>query len=189
VVGVDEAGRGPLAGPVVAGAARIDLDAIPQGLDDSKRLSPHARAALFPRILNTAAVGVGIVTAEEIDGSNIREASRRAMIAALRMIDVSPDWVLVDGTRFAEFPHPQIAVVRGDSLVPSIAAASIVAKIVRDRLMECYHRIFPVYRFDEHKGYPTEAHARAIAEHGRSRIHRSSFHVPAPRLPLEEKTK
>lgn len=179
IVGVDEAGRGPLAGPVAAAAVCLHPDRVPSGLDDSKRLSPEGRAALFASILHSAdGIGVGLASEEEIDRRNIREASREAMIRAVRALGFPPDYVLVDGVRLEPFPFRQIAVTGGDRLVPSIAAASIVAKVVRDRLMECFHRIFPVYGFDRHKGYPTEEHARAIAAHGPSLVHRRTFHVP-----------
>jgi ribonuclease HII len=152
---------------------------VPPGLDDSKRIAPDGRAVLFAAILRSAdAVGVGLASEEEIDRRNIREASREAMIRAVRALGSSIDWVLVDGVRLDPFPFRQIAVAGGDRLVPSIAAASIVAKVVRDRLMECFHRIYPVYGFDRHKGYPTEEHARAIAAYGPSLVHRRTFHVP-----------
>lgn len=179
IAGVDEVGRGPLAGPVVAAALIFPPDTEIPRLNDSKRLSPRTRAALFPRILErSVSVSVGLVTAGEIDRSNIREAALEAMFRALHGLEVEPDWVLVDGVRSPGFPSPQIAVIGGDGKVPSIAAASVVAKVFRDRLMLAYHRIFPVYRFDRHKGYPTMEHARAIAEHGLSPIHRRTFHVP-----------
>jgi len=190
VAGVDEAGRGPLAGPVVAGAVRLSPGRPIPGLDDSKRLSPEARAALFPVILRDAeAVGIGLVTERGIDRWNVREAAREAMIRAVRALGApAPDWVLVDGLRVEPFPFPEVAVVGGDHVAPSIAAASIVAKVARDRLMDSFHLVFPSYGFDRHKGYPTEEHARAIEEHGRSPIHRRTFHVPAyaERLPFGE---
>lgn len=187
LAGVDEAGRGPLAGPVVAAAVLLDPERTPEGLDDSKKLSPAARTALFPRILEEArGVGVGLASAGEIDEENILGATRTAMIRAVRALPERPDWTAVDGRRVAGFPYPQIAVVGGDRLVPSIAAASIVAKVLRDRLMEALDRLLPVYGFGGHKGYPTAEHARAIRERGHSAVHRSSFHVPRPaaeRLP------
>jgi ribonuclease HII len=188
VAGVDEAGRGPLAGPVVAGAVRLCPGCPIPGLNDSKKLTPEARARLFPIILRDAeAVGIGLVTERGIDRWNVREASREAMIRAVRALGPAPpDWVLVDGLRVTPFPFPQVAVVGGDRTVPSIAAASIVAKVARDRLMDSFHLVFPSYGFDRHKGYPTEEHARAIEEHGRSPLHRRTFHVPAyaERLPF-----
>lgn len=189
MVGVDEAGRGPLAGPVVAAAVRFAPGRVTAGLDDSKRLTPEARSALFPRILRDAeGVGLGVVTAEGVDRWNVREAARRAMIRAVRDSGPAPRWVLLDGTRFDTFPWPSAAVIGGDRRSPSIAAASVVAKVVRDRLMGCYHLLLPVYRFDRHKGYPTGEHASAIREHGPSRVHRRTFHVPSLpfTLPLEE---
>ncbi|MBN1824756.1 MAG: ribonuclease HII [Candidatus Eisenbacteria bacterium] len=179
VAGVDEAGRGPLAGPVVAAAVILDPDRTPDGLDDSKKLSPAARSALFPRIVRSArAVGVGLASAGEIDEGNILAAARTAMIRAVRALPEPPDWAAVDGRRLTGFPIPQIAVVGGDRLVPSIAAASVVAKVLRDRLMEALDRLLPVYGFAGHKGYPTEDHAEAIRERGASAVHRATFHVP-----------
>ncbi|MFH1680814.1 MAG: ribonuclease HII, partial [Candidatus Eisenbacteria bacterium] len=179
IAGVDEAGRGPLAGPVVAAAVRLHPERVPPGLDDSKKLSPEARARLFSSILRSAEdVGIGLVTEEGVDRWNVREAAREAMIRAARALVEPADWVLVDGIRLDPFPFRQVAVIGGDRLVPSIAAASIVAKVVRDRLMSAYSRLFPLYGFDRHKGYPTGEHARAIAAHGPSLIHRRTFHVP-----------
>jgi ribonuclease HII len=189
VVGVDEVGRGPLAGPVVAAAVLWSPRLSLPGLNDSKRLSPGARTALFPRILECAgAVAVGLVTAEGIDRWNIRRASAVAMARAVEGLAVTPGWVLVDGTRLDDFPYRQIAVVGGDGKIPTVAAASVVAKVVRDRLMDCYHQIFPVYRFDRHKGYPTAEHAERIHRFGLSPIHRRTFHVPdiSPRAREEE---
>jgi len=178
-VGVDEVGRGPLAGPVVAAAVALDPDQPIPGLRDSKQLTPQARLRLFRTIRKSAAcVGIGLVTAAGIDRWNIRVATETAMARAVDSLGRTPDWVLVDGKRLDQFPYRQIAVVKGDRRVPSIAAASIVAKVFRDRLMAGYHRIFPVYGFDRHKAYPTGEHAAAILERGPSPIHRRSFHVP-----------
>ena len=179
LVGVDEAGRGPLAGPVVAAAVEFPEGVVPPGIRDSKKLSARARLRLFPRIRGQAvAVGIGVVTAEGIDEWNIRVATAVAMARAVRAMGREPDWVFLDGVRQDPFPYRQVAVVGGDDRVPSIAAASIVAKVARDRLMASYHRILPVYRFDKHKAYPTQEHAEAIRSHGASSIHRKSFHVP-----------
>lgn len=179
MAGVDEVGRGPLAGPVVAAAVVLDPKRPVEGLRDSKRLTPVARLRLFGRIRRRAsAVAVGAVTADGIDRWNILVATRTAMVRAVAALPRTPDWVLVDGRRMEGFPYRQIAVIGGDRRVPSIAAASIVAKVFRDRLMRAYHSVFPVYRFDRHKAYPTREHAEAIRAHGASPIHRRSFHVP-----------
>ena len=179
VPGVDEAGRGPLAGPVVAAAVVLDAGKPIEGLRDSKQLTPNARLLLYHQIRErAAAVGVGTVTAAGIDRWNILVATEVAMARAVAALNRQPDWVLVDGKRLQRFPYHQIAVIKGDRRVPSIAAASIVAKVFRDRLMVAYHAVFPVYQFARHKAYPTKEHAGAILRHGPSPIHRMSFHVP-----------
>ncbi len=179
VPGVDEVGRGPLAGPVVAAAVVLDPTKPIEGLRDSKQLSPKSRLRFFQIIQERAAgVGVGAVTAAGIDRWNIAVATRVAMGRAVAALEETPDWVLVDGKRLDSFPYRQIAVIKGDRRVPSIAAASIVAKVFRDRLMVAYDRIFPVYQFARNKAYPTKEHAQAILLQGPSPIHRRSFHVP-----------
>ncbi|NNE09447.1 MAG: ribonuclease HII [Gemmatimonadetes bacterium] len=180
VLGVDEAGRGPLAGPVVAAAVELPVDITIAGLDDSKALTPEKRRHLFPRILDEAArFGIGLVTSAGIDRWNIREATKQAMLRAVEEASRGdrPDWVLVDGLRWEAFPHRQIAVVKGDRHVPSIAAASILAKEVRDRLMLAYDRIYPMYSFSQNKGYPTNEHADAVFVYGYSAVHRRTFHT------------
>lgn len=176
IAGVDEAGRGPLAGPVVSAAVVLPPDFQDRGVIDSKKLSPGRREKLFSHIYDHAeAIGIGIVDALEIDRINILQAARLSMVLALANLGPPPDYVLVDGNFRLETDLPHQPVVKGDSRSISIAAASIVAKVSRDRLMLRYHDDFPQYGFDRHKGYPTKAHKTAIAVHGPCRIHRRSF--------------
>lgn len=176
VAGVDEVGRGPLAGPVVAAAVVVDPDRIPEGLTDSKKLTPARREALYAFILESAAVSVASVPASVIDRINIRQATLAAMARALRGLPVRPLHAFVDGRDCPpDAPCPTEAVVKGDLTVASIAAASIVAKVTRDRLMSRLCRQFPVYGFSSHAGYGTQAHLSAIAAHGPSPFHRMSF--------------
>ncbi len=176
VAGVDEAGRGPLAGPIVAAAVvwagPPDLPAV----DDSKKLTAEQREALLAPILETAADwGVGIVDAPAIDRMNIQRANYLAMRLALSDLASPPDAVLVDGFRLPDVPVPSERVVRGDSRSWSIAAASIVAKVTRDHLMSMYDERYPLYGFAAHKGYGTAAHLDALRAHGPCPIHRRSF--------------
>lgn len=176
MAGVDEAGRGPLAGPVVAGAviARPG-DTIP-GVRDSKLLTPRQRERLYQIITSRAlSWGVGIVGPREIEKYNILQATLRAMKAAVISLDPAPDFLLIDGINPIPIDLPQRAIKRGDASCFSIAAASIVAKVTRDRLMMEYHRFYPVYNFARHKGYPTRAHREAIATYGCCEIHRRTF--------------
>jgi ribonuclease HII len=176
IAGVDEAGRGPLAGPVVSAAVVLPPDFQARGVTDSKKLTPGRREKLFAHIYDQAeAIGIGIVDALEIDRINILQAARLSMVLALANLGPSPDYVLVDGNFRLETNLPHQPVVKGDSRSISIAAASIVAKVSRDRLMLRYHDDFPRYGFDRHKGYPTKAHKAAIAAHGPCRIHRRTF--------------
>ena len=181
VAGVDEAGRGCLAGPVVAAAVVLPPDAALPGLDDSKKLSPAAREALVPEIERLAlATGIGRCSPAEVDALNVLWAAMEAMRRAARALDVAPDWLLVDGnTEIPDAPCPQETVVRGDALSLSIAAASVLAKVTRDRIMVALDADFPVYGWAGHKGYPTAAHYAAIAEHGPSVHHRRSFRLHA----------
>ena len=176
--GIDEAGRGPLAGGVVAACVILDLytNSI-SGINDSKQLSPKAREALFPRILeNAVAYGVGEASPEEIDQINILNATFLAMRRALEAIVVRPALLLVDGNQKIPFvDFPQRTLVGGDGLSASIAAASILAKVTRDRAMEARDKQFPEYGFARHKGYGTKGHFKALTEHGLSSIHRRSF--------------
>ena len=176
VAGIDEAGRGPLAGPVVA-AAVILSDPLPvSGIDDSKKVSPKKREKLFDEIYRHAiSVGVGMVDPVDIDRMNILQASLLAMAISVQNLDTLPDFLLIDGTFPISFNLPQKAIPKGDALSISIAAASIVAKVTRDRIMEQYARQYPEFDFAKHKGYPTKAHKEAIRKHGVSPIHRVTF--------------
>ncbi len=176
VAGVDEVGRGPLAGPVVAAAVILPVDFRPDGINDSKKLSARQRAQAFKRICQQAsAIGLGVIDAEIIDRINILQASLLAMATAIDQLDPQPDYLLVDGNQPVKRPIPQMTLTRGDSRSISIAAASIVAKVARDRLMMDYHRHYPAYGFDRHKGYPTRAHREAVQALGGCPIHRRSF--------------
>ena len=179
VAGLDEAGRGCLAGPVVAAAVVLPPEADLPGLDDSKRLTADAREALVPVIRGQAlAVGVAACSPAEIDELNILWASMEAMRRAAASLALAPDVLLVDGNReVPDAPCPQEAVVKGDARSLSIAAASVVAKVARDRRMVELDAAFPVYGWAGHKGYPTAAHYAALAEHGPSRHHRRSFRL------------
>jgi ribonuclease HII len=185
VAGVDEAGRGPLAGPVVSAAVILPDDCPIQGLNDSKKLSPSRRELLFEEIYASAlAVGIGIVDREAIDRINILQASLLSMRMAVAKLSPPPDYLLIDGKfTLAHTATPQQAIVKGDARSASIAAASIVAKVSRDRLMHSYHRQYPLFGFDRHKGYPTRAHKAAIAAHGPCPIHRRSFRGVKEHLP------
>jgi len=177
VAGVDEAGRGPLAGPVVAAAVILNPERRIKGLDDSKLLTPEERESLFDQILKqAAAVGTGIVDPETIDRVNILEATCLAMRQALSCLCPRPNLVLIDAVSLSGLAWPQKPLVRGDRRSASIAAASIVAKVSRDRLMIEADSVFPQYGFRRHKGYPTPEHLRALRKHGPCPIHRRTFH-------------
>jgi ribonuclease HII len=175
VCGVDEAGRGPWAGPVVAAAVVLDETRIPAGLNDSKKLTPAKREALFDPILSLARVGVGIVSAQMIDEINILQATYKAMQEAIAALAVIPTLALVDGNRGPVLSCKIQTIVGGDAKSLSIAAASIIAKVTRDRIMQEYDLTFPAYGFATHKGYGTAVHAAALATHGPCPIHRVSF--------------
>lgn len=179
IAGVDEAGRGCLAGPVVAAAVVLAPDAHIDGLDDSKKLTPAARETLFEAIIADAlAVGIGQGSPAEIDELNILHASLEAMRRAVRNLALAPDYLLIDGNRpIADAPWPQETVVKGDARSLSIAAASIVAKVTRDRLMVRLHDDYPEYGWAGHKGYPTASHYAALRTHGPSPHHRRSFRL------------
>ena len=181
VAGIDEAGRGPLAGPVVAAAVFFSRDFFIADVDDSKKLSPVKREYLFDRIMEGAgSVGVGIVDNTIIDEINILNATFLAMHRAVDQLSVRPDHLLVDGNRFAPNGIPFTTIVDGDARSFTIAAASIVAKVTRDRLMRDFEREFPGYGFGQHKGYGTRKHLEAIARLGFCPIHRRSFVVKSP---------
>lgn len=182
VAGVDEAGRGPLAGPVVAAAVILDDQAPVKGLADSKKLSPLRRERLFDEIRARAlCCSVAVATVEEIDRLNILQATMLAMQRAVKGLRLRPAKVLVDGNRLPTLDMLAEAVVSGDALVPSISAASILAKVTRDRLLDELHQQHPQYGFDRHKGYGTAEHLRALTEHGALPAHRRSF-APVARV-------
>ncbi|MBV8237897.1 MAG: ribonuclease HII [Sphingomonas sp.] len=179
VAGVDEAGRGPLAGPVVAAAVILPAKGVPRGIDDSKKLTAATRATLCARITACATVGVGVVEAEEIDTLNIHWATMKAMTLAVDAVAATlghaPGHVLVDGNRLPRWDYLATALVGGDALSLSIAAASIVAKHHRDEIMLRHHADYPHYGWASNKGYGSAAHLRALDEHGPSPLHRRSF--------------
>ena len=176
IAGVDEAGRGPLAGPVVAAAVILDDLAPIKGLKDSKQLSARARERLYDEIRAKAlCCCIAQASVEEIDALNILQATLLAMRRAVEGLRLRPHQVLVDGNQLPLLPMPALAIVKGDAKVEAISAASIVAKVYRDRLCLELHARHPQYGFDGHKGYPTPAHLAALREHGASPEHRRSF--------------
>ncbi len=184
ICGVDEAGRGPFAGPVVAGAVILALDDPEREilyLNDSKKLSEKKREALYDEIMEKAvSVGVGIVEREVIDEINILQATFLAMQKAIAALDPQPDHILADAVTIPKILIPQEGIVKGDAKSVSIAAGSIIAKVTRDRIMYEYDKLYPEYGFASHKGYGTKAHIEAIKEYGMLDIHRRSFiHFPA----------
>lgn len=178
ICGTDEAGRGPLAGPVVAAAVILPPEAMLPGLDDSKRLGAKKREAMAEEIMQVAtAYGIAEASVEEIEALNILHAAELAMERAIALCDPAPDLVLVDGTNRLKLDMPVRQVIGGDHLSASIAAASILAKVHRDRLMLAYDQKYPMYGFAGHKGYGSEAHYKAIAEYGPCPIHRRGFRL------------
>jgi ribonuclease HII len=178
IAGIDEAGRGPLAGPVVAAAVIFPPDYVNAEINDSKQLSARKREELYEIIKSEAvAIGMGIVDADIIDRLNILRATLQAMREAVLELSTSPDFLLIDGLQCIPLLTPQKPLVKGDSRSISIAAASIIAKVSRDRIMEMYHRQFPQYNFLQNKGYGTKEHCSAIKQFGMCKIHRKSFHV------------
>ena len=194
VAGCDEAGRGPLAGPVVAAAVILDPQRIPRGLDDSKKLTPERREVLYARICASAEVGVAVASRARIDRDNIRQASLWALARAVRALPTPPRLVFVDGCDRIEVACDCEAVISGDALVLSIAAASIVAKVARDRLMAQVGAAHPGYGFERHMGYGVPEHADALTRLGPTIHHRRSFAPVAiaygdrPLVALEEQT-
>ncbi len=175
LAGVDEAGCAPLAGPVVAAAVILDREKFPRGIDDSKALPAPAREAIYARLTKVAAWGVGVASVEEIDRLNIYWARMLAMVRAVEALGVEPAMVLVDGNRCPNWERPSVAIVDGDAKCRSIAAASIVAKVTRDRIMFEYAKDYPGYGWETNKGYGTPEHQRALAELGPTPLHRRSF--------------
>ncbi len=178
IAGIDEAGRGPLAGPVVAAAVILPVDYHHPEIDDSKRLSRKKRERLYQEIHKEAvSIGVGVSDVGMIDKINILQATLLAMKEAVLGFLVKPDYLLIDGLNTIDLDLPQEAIVHGDQNSISIAAASIIAKVSRDRLMDMYHRQFPMYNFIKNKGYGTREHLEAISRYGLCKIHRRSFHI------------
>lgn len=177
IAGIDEAGRGPLAGPVVAAACVLPEGLFFPGIDDSKKLSSAKRFTLFQEIISSPGVdyGLGVVGADLVDEINILQATLMAMLMAINRLSFPPDFLLVDGPYLPETPIPGKGIIHGDRLSQSIAAASILAKCTRDQIMDQAHETWPLYGFIKHKGYGTKAHCQAIAEHGPCPIHRMSF--------------
>lgn len=176
IAGIDEAGRGPLAGPVISGAVVLPFDFPDPGITDSKKLSPKKREQFFSIIMeNAVSVSTGRADHNEIDRINILQASLRSMERAVHTLSVVPDFLLIDGKFTINSDIPQKAVIRGDSRSISIAAASIIAKVTRDAIMRKFHFRYPEYGFDRHKGYPTKVHREALAKFGPCPWHRKSF--------------
>lgn len=174
IAGCDEVGRGAIAGPVVAAAVILNPDQIPSGIDDSKRLSPSRRAALFQQIRATSFIGLSFASHHRVDRDNVLQASLWALARAVLHLPVQPDLVLIDGPIDIQCPVATRPIVRGDQISLSIAAASIVAKVIRDRFMENTSRVHSGYGFQQHKGYGTKHHFQCIKERGPSQIHRKS---------------
>ena len=173
IAGIDEVGRGCLAGPVVA--ASVILKNPIQGIKDSKKLSPKRREQLSFEIMEKSIFGIGIATNQEIDEMNILQASLLAMRRSLENLDIKPKKVLVDGMHIFKTSIEIEPIVGGDNLVPSISAASIIAKVYRDKLMTEYSKEFPNFEFQKHKGYPTALHREMLRKYGSTRIHRKTF--------------
>jgi len=186
VAGLDEAGRGPIAGPVVAAAAVLRPGVRIAGLRDSKKLTERQRQEVFHEILCLASdIGIGIIDVETIDRVNILEATRLAMAEAASDLLVAPNLLLIDAVRLPGVDIEQVTPFKGESLSASIAAASVVAKVVRDGIMDEMHRLYPEYGFGKHKGYSTQSHLDALQRHGPCPIHRRSFGaVLSPLLPF-----
>jgi ribonuclease HII len=175
IAGLDEAGRGPWAGPIVAAAVILPPNIRISGLNDSKKLTPEKREKLFHEIIKKADVGIGLVSNKEIDKKGLAYANKLVFKRALEDIEIKPDYLLIDGIGKHELSLPYKTIKFGDSLVSSIAAASIVAKVVRDVLMDSYDLMYPEYGFSRHKGYGTKHHVAKLAKHGPCLLHRQSF--------------
>ena len=183
VAGVDEAGCAPLAGPVVAAAVILDRNRFPRGIDDSKALAAPVREAICARLYKVAVIGVGIASVEEIDRLNIYWARMLAMARAVDALGLDPAMVLVDGNRCPRWERPSLAIIAGDTKCRSIAAASIIAKVTRDRIMAAYALEHPGYGWERNKGYPTPEHVAALERLGPTPLHRRSF-APVRQLTL-----
>ena len=175
LAGVDEAGCAPLAGPVVAAAVVLDREKFPRGIDDSKKLDLDTREAIYGRLQKVARIGVGMASVEEIDQINIYWARMLAMSRAVEALGFEPAWVLVDGNATPRWERPSKAVIAGDAKCRSIAAASIVAKVTRDRVMADHALTYPGYGWETNRGYPTPQHLRALDTLGPTPLHRRSF--------------
>jgi len=178
VAGLDEAGRGPLSGPVVAGVAVIKIKKFNiDNIKDSKKLSARKREEFYKTLTKHPAVewGIGIVSEKVIDKINILEATKLAMKKAIKGLKKKPDFLILDGNFKINSPLPQKSIIKADEKVLSCAAASIIAKVTRDRIMDKYHKKYPLYKFNRHKGYPTKLHFKLLKKHGPCKIHRKSF--------------
>ncbi|MBU4485785.1 MAG: ribonuclease HII [Candidatus Delongbacteria bacterium] len=184
IAGVDEAGRGPLAGPVVAAAVIFKQGVVIDGVDDSKKLSGKNRERLFYEIRkNAISYGVGMISNKRIDEINILRATFEAMKRAVERLSVKPDYILIDGRDEPFETNEQMSIIKGDSLSYSVAAASIIAKVTRDKIMNFYDKIYPNYGFNHNKGYATAGHIEAIKALGRCDIHRKSFRLQFEKNP------
>jgi ribonuclease HII len=176
IAGTDEAGRGPLCGPVVAACVILDPKNLPEGLNDSKKMTPVQRDSLYLIIQEKAvSIGIGIIDEKKIDKFNILRSSIIAMTKAFQSIKPEPDFILIDGNRKLPLKIHQSTIIKGDSKCMSIAAASIIAKVIRDRIMMKLHTLYPEYKLAKNKGYPTKEHFFALSKFGPSKIHRRSF--------------
>lgn len=177
ICGIDEAGRGPLAGPVVVASVIMPRNSMIEGVNDSKKVSEKKREELYEKILEEAiSYGVGVIDQTEIDEINILEATKKGLTTSLKELTVKPDLILVDALKEIDtLGIPYQSIIKGDALCYSISAASIIAKVTRDRIMRGWDEIYPQYGFEKHKGYGTAAHIKAIKEYGLCPIHRRSF--------------
>jgi len=176
IAGIDEAGRGPLAGPVVSASVILPSSFLVSDVNDSKKIAPKKRSFLYKEIYkHSVSIGVGVVDTQAIDRINILQATLLSMAESVRNLDIKPDYLLIDGIFNVTVDLPQKTIPKGDALSISIAAASIIAKVTRDKIMSNYHKIYPEYGFLKHKGYPTKAHREAVKRFGPCPIHRRSF--------------